>query len=33
MTGQYPFAALYAVFAFAGVALARALWINRKKYG
>jgi hypothetical protein len=33
MTGQYAFAALYGVFAFAGVALARALWINRKKYG
>ncbi|HEU4878096.1 MAG TPA: hypothetical protein VFT21_01530 [Gemmatimonadaceae bacterium] len=33
LTGQYAFAALYGVFAFAGVALARALWINRKKYG
>ena len=29
---QWPFAALYAVMAIAGAALARALWINRKKY-
>ncbi|MEO5590366.1 MAG: hypothetical protein ABIS03_12325 [Gemmatimonadaceae bacterium] len=27
----WPFAALYAVMAFAGGALARALWINRRK--
>ena len=30
--GQYPFAALYGVFAIAGFALARALWVNRRKF-
>lgn len=28
---QYGFAAFYTVFGFAGVALARALWIHRRK--
>lgn len=30
---QLGFAAFYTVFGFAGVALARALWINRGKFG
>lgn len=32
IAGQYAFGVFYAVFAFAGLALARALWINRKKF-
>jgi uncharacterized membrane protein YqjE len=31
VTGQYAFAAFYGVFGFAGFALARALWIHRRK--
>lgn len=30
---NYPFAALYIVLGFAGVALARALWVQRRKFG
>jgi hypothetical protein len=30
--GQLGFAAFYTVFGFAGIALARALWINRGKF-
>jgi hypothetical protein len=29
--GQWPFAALYAVMSMAGWALARMLWINKRK--
>jgi hypothetical protein len=29
--GQWPFAALYAVMSLAGWALARMLWINKRK--
>ena len=29
--GQWPFAALYAVMSIAGWALARTLWINKRK--
>lgn len=29
--GSYPFAALYAVLAIAGLALARGLWVQRRK--
>lgn len=30
-SGQYPFAAFYTVFGFGGFALARALWMHRRK--
>ena len=30
---QYAFGAFYLVFSFAGLALARALWTNRRKLG
>jgi len=30
--GQYAFAAFNLVFSFAGVALGRALWINRARF-
>ena len=30
--GEYGFAAFYGVFALAGFALARALWVNRRKF-
>jgi hypothetical protein len=30
--GQYAFAAFNLVFSFGGVALARALWINRSRF-
>ena len=30
---NYTFAALYIVLAFAGAALARALWVQRSKFG
>ena len=29
--GQWPFAALYAVMSIAGWALARVLWVNKRK--
>ncbi|HXV15932.1 MAG TPA: hypothetical protein VD758_04090 [Gemmatimonadaceae bacterium] len=32
LRGEYAFAAFYGVFALAGFALARALWINRRKF-
>lgn len=32
LQGEYPFAAFYGVFALAGFALARALWVNRRRF-
>ena len=33
VNANYPFAALYIVLAFAGIALARALWVQRGRFG
>ena len=32
LRGEYAFAAFYGVFALAGFTLARALWVNRRKF-
>jgi hypothetical protein len=33
VNANYPFAALYIVLGFAGAALARALWVQRRTFG